>query len=180
MNRPQGVTVLGWVAVVFGAIGLVVSVMGVFAAIALLALGAGVVGVGGVAGGASIAGGAILVLVLAAWTAVLCLVEVAFGVGALQLKPWAWSLGMIWTWVSIATNVVSLVANGGRGIASSLIGIVVAVAIMYYLYTDEVRAAFAKSDQVPPGFMVPVFGQISKFVASNRGSRPQAPAPPVA
>ena len=182
MNRPQGVTVLGWVAIVFGAIGLVASVMGIFAAIGLMALGAGVVGAGGVAGGAAIAGNALLLVALLVVTAVLSLVEVAFGVGALQLKPWAWSLGMIWSWVSIGMNVVSLVANGGRGITGAIIGILVAIAILYYLYTDEVRAAFVKTDNAPPGFIAPVFEQIDKMLAGNRGggARPQTPgAPPM-
>jgi len=186
MNRPTGVTILGWVAVVFGAIGLVVAVMGVFAALALMALGAGAVGVGAVAGGASVAGGAFLVLALSVWTAALSAVEIAFGVGALQLKPWAWTLGMIWTWVSVATNIVSVFANRGSGLIGTIIGILVAIAILYYLYTDEVRAAFGKSDQAAPSFMVPVFEQIDKMVASNKsGAQPpvqpptQPPGPPL-
>ena len=181
MNRPTGVTILGWVAVVFGAIGLVVGVMAVFAGMALMALGAGVAGVGGVVGGASIAGGAFLVLALAVWMAVLSAVEIAFGVGALQLRPWAWTLGMIWTWVSVASSILSLVANRGSGLVSALISIIVAIAILYYLYTDEVKAAFGKSSQVPPSFMVPVFEQIDKMLASNKGgAQPptQPPAPP--
>jgi len=177
MNRPQGVTVLGWVAIVFGAIGLVFSVFGLIASLGLMAVGAGVAGVGEVAGGASIAGSAFILVAILGVTALLCLVELAFGVGALQLKPWAWSLGMIWSWVSIAMNVVTLVANGGKGITSSVIGIVVALAILYYLYTDDVRAAFNKTAQTPPSFMVPVFEQIDKLVAGNK-ARPQAPAPP--
>ena len=176
MNRPTGVTILGWVAVVFGGIGLAVSVTGVIAAFGLMALGAGVAGVGGVAGGASLAGSAFLVLALAIWTAVLCAVEIAFGVGALQLKPWAWTLGMIWTWVSVATNILSVFTSRG-GLVSALIGILVAIAILYYLYTDEVRAAFGKSAQVPPGFMVPVFEQIDKMLSGNKGGA-QPPAPP--
>ena len=181
MNRPTGVTILGWVAIVFGAIGLVVAVMAVFAAMALMALGAGVVGVGGVAGGASLAGSAFLLIALAIWTAALCVVEIAFGVGALQLKPWAWTLGMIWTWVSVATNLVSVIANRGSGLVGVIIGIVVAIAILYYLYTEEVKAAFGKSSQVPPSFLVPVFEQIDKLVAGNKGgAQPptQPPAPP--
>ncbi|MEI7815072.1 MAG: hypothetical protein WCJ13_09805 [Coriobacteriia bacterium] len=178
MNRPTGVTILGWVAVVFGAIGLVMAVMGVFAAIALMALGAGAAGVGAVAGGASLAGGAFLVLALSIWTAALCAVEIAFGAGALQLKPWAWTLGMIWTWVSVATNILSVFANRGSGLIGAIIGILVAIAILYYLYTEEVRAAFGKSDQVAPSFMAPVFEQIDKLVASNKGgAQPSAQSP---
>jgi hypothetical protein len=169
MNRPTGVTILGWVAIVFGAIGLLVAISGIIAAFGLMALGAGAVGLGGVAGGASLAGGAIMVLGLAIWMAVLSVVEIAFGAGALQLKPWAWTLGMIWTWVSVATNILSVFASRG-GIVSALLGIVVAIAILYYLYTDEVRAAFGKTDQAPPGFMVPVFAQIDKLVAGGKSS----------
>lgn len=178
MNRPQGVTVLGWIAIVFGAIGFIASVMGV---IGLMALSAGVVGVGGVVGGAAIAGSALLLVALFVGTAVLSLVEVAFGVGALQLKPWAWSLGMIWSWVSIATSIISVVANGGDGILNAIISVLVAIGILYYLYTDEVRAAFDKTDKVPPGFAAPVFEQIEKMISGSKsGTRPHTPgAPPM-
>lgn len=185
MNRPMGVTILGWVAVVFGALGLIASIMALFAAMALMALGAGAVGLGGGVGGAALAGGAFMLVALAVWTGALCLVEIAFGVGALQLKPWAWTLGMIWTWVSVATNLLSVIANRGGGILGALLGIVVAIAILYYLYTDEVKAAFGKSAQVPPSFMVPVFEQIDKMLANRANAQPpqgpgayQPPAPP--
>ncbi len=176
MKRPTGVTVLGWLAIVFGALGLVVAVTAVFGALALMALGAGAVGAGGVAGGAALAGSAVLLVVLAIWTALLCAVEITFGVGALQLKPWAWTLGMIWTWVSIASNIVTLVANRGSGLVSTILGVLVAIAILYYLYTDEVRAAFGKTSQTPPSFMVPVFAQIDKMLNSSKSAAP-APAP---
>jgi hypothetical protein len=175
MNRPMGVTILGWVAIVFGALGLIVSAMALFAAMALMALGAGAAGLGGGVGGAALAGGAFMLVALAVWTAVLCLVEIAFGVGALQLKPWAWTLGMIWTWVSVATNLLSVVANRGSGILGALLGIVVAIAILYYLYTDEVKAAFGKTAQAPPSFMVPVFEQIDKMLANRANARPPQP-----
>lgn len=175
MNRPMGVTILGWVAIVFGVIGLIFSVVGIFGAIALMTLGAGIVGVGGVAGGAAVAGSAFLLLALTIWTALLCCVEIAFGIGALQLKPWAWTLGMIWTWISVATNLVSLIVSRGSGLLGAVIGILIAIGILYYLYTDEVRAAFGKSEQVPPSFMVPVFEQIDKMVASGKGGPPPVP-----
>jgi hypothetical protein len=185
MNRPMGVTILGWVAIVFGALGLIAAIMGAFAAMALMAVGAGAVGLGGAAGGVALAGGAFLLLALVVWAGVLCLVEVAFGVGALQLKPWAWTLGMIWTWVSVATNLLTVIANRGSGILGAVIGILVAIAILYYLYTDEVKAAFGKSAQVPPSFMLPVFEQIDKMLANRGNAQPpqgpgayQPPPPP--
>lgn len=170
----MGVTILGWVAIVFGAFGLIASVMGIFGALALLALGAGAAGAGGAIGGAALAGSAFLLLALVIWAAALCLVEIAFGVGALQLKPWAWTLGMIWTWVSVATSIINVVANRGGGLLGALISIVVAIGILYYLYTDEVKAAFGKSDRMAPPFMVPVFEQIDKIVASGNQQAAQA------
>jgi hypothetical protein len=116
-----------------------------------------------------------MLLALTIWTALLSAIEIAFGVGALQLKPWAWTLGMIWTWVSIATNVVSLVVNRGSGIFGTLLGVIVALGILYYLYTDEVRAAFGKSDQVAPSFLVPLFEQVDKMVHSGQGGPPPVP-----
>jgi hypothetical protein len=177
MNRPTGVTILGWIAVVFGVIGLIGSIMGIIAMIGVMALSAGIAGSGAVAGGAYLAGSAFLVIALLIWTAVLCAVEIAFGVGALQLKPWAWTLGTIWTWISVVTSVLSVVINRGSGIFSMLLNVVVAIAILYYLYTDEVRAAFGKSDKEAPGFIVPVFAQIDKMVSGSKGT-PQPPQAP--
>lgn len=185
MNRPAGVTVLGWLAIVFGGFGFLAGLVGVVSAIGLMAYGAGSLGALGTGEGAALAGGAFFVAIVSAWLALLSLVQIVFGVGALQLKPWAWTVGLIWAWISVVSAVISLIASGGSSFLTNIISVLVAFAILYYLYRDEVRAAFGKMGNTPPSFMVPLFAQVDNML-NNRGQRPpssptssgQAPPPP--
>jgi hypothetical protein len=177
MNRPTGVTILGWLAIVFGAFGLLASIGGAIAALAFLGVGAGIAGTGAATSGALFAAGAFLIVALAVWTAILSAIEVVFGVGALQLRPWAWTVGVVWTWVSIVTSVLNIFGTRGGGIFAGLLGIVIALAILYYLYTDEVRMAFGKLDKRAPAFIEPLFLWINRQF-TGRGGTPQAPSGP--
>ena len=182
MNRPMGVTILAWIAIVGGALEVLFGLLAILASLALLALGTAVAGPEGLFAG-------IIALVASVISVALGAVGLAFGVGALGLKPWAWSLGVIWCYVAAALEVVNILGARSAGgvisaIIGALIGIAIAAALLYYLFTDEVKAAFGKSGQTPPSFVVPVFAQIDNIVASNKqGPRsPQAPAgyPPAA
>jgi hypothetical protein len=104
-------------------------------------------------------------------------VSLAYGVGALGLKPWAWSIGVIWCYVAAISDVVSIFTSRGSNILSPLIGILFSIAILYYLYTDEVRNAFGKSDKAAPSFLEPIFLQINNVLA-NRGGSAQPPQSP--
>ena len=175
MNRPTGVTILAWLAIIGGVIGVFGSIALIGVGIAAMSVGALGVAVGGAREGAAAAGAGIFAIIMGALLLVLALVEIVFGTGALGLKPWAWTVGVWWCYISAISNVIGLFSRGG--LFSAVIGILIAVAILYYLFTDEVRAAFGKSDQAAPAFIVPVFLQINNMLA-NRGGGQQPPAPP--
>ncbi len=178
-ERPLGVTILAWLAIIGGVIGLIGGVMSAIAAIGLLALGGAAAVGGGLVTGAAVGGGALFVLGIAIWLGVLGAFEVLFGAGALQLKPWAWTVGMVWCYVSVASNVISVIASRGSGIVGAVIGVAIAVFILGYLYLQEVKEAFGKSDRVSPSFLVPVTEMVGKLgIDSQSATRPPTPDPP--
>jgi hypothetical protein len=127
--RPQGVTILAILAAIGG-------VLGIIAGAALLGFG----GVAAGSGGGFLAGFiAILGLIAIAQSALL----LAFAYGAWTLQPWAWTLGVV-------AEVVGLILSGlfilnGAAISSQIVGIVIAAAILYYLFTPNVKAAFGRA-----------------------------------
>ena len=124
--RPQGVTILAVLAAIGGVLGIIA--------------GAALLGIGGVAAGNGsgfLAGFIAIFGVIALAQSVLLL---AFAYGAWTLQPWGWTLGVV-------AEVIGLVLSGlfilnGSPISSQVVGIVIAVAILYYLFTPNVKAAF--------------------------------------
>ena len=64
-----------------------------------------------------------------------------FAWGAWGLQPWAWTLGIILAAVQIVLGVFQLF-NGNPG---SLVSILIAGGITYYLFQPEVKAAFGRT-----------------------------------
>lgn len=127
-GRPMGITILA----VLAAIGGVFLLLGGLAAIGLGGLAATSTGSAAIGGLVGIFG--VLFLVLG-------VVYLAFAYGAWTLKPWAWTLGVAGQIISLALSALSAVTGGGINV----IGILIAVAILYYLYTPAVKAAFGRS-----------------------------------
>ena len=129
MQRPTGITILAILAIIGGAF-------------ALLG-GIGAIGLGGAAaaGGAGGAGG--LVAILGFVLIVVGALELAFGVGAWQLKPWAWTLGIAAQGLSLVLALLNII--GGQGIGSQIVGILISAAILYYLMTPPVKQAFGRA-----------------------------------
>lgn len=127
--RPQGVTILAVLAAIGGVLGIVA--------------GAALLGFGGLAagsGGGFMAGFIAIFGLIAIAQSVLLL---AFAYGAWTLQPWGWTLGVI-------AEVIGLVLSGlfilnGSSISSQIVGIVIAVAILYYLFTPNVKVAFGRA-----------------------------------
>ncbi|MEA2672846.1 MAG: hypothetical protein QOI92_38 [Chloroflexota bacterium] len=67
----------------------------------------------------------------------------AFAYGAWSLKSWAWMLGIVAEVIGIIVSVLFVV--GGSSITSQAISIIIAVAIIYYLMTPAVKAAFGRA-----------------------------------
>jgi uncharacterized membrane protein (DUF2068 family) len=101
----------------------------------------------------SIGGGAILLtssdLTLVALNVAAVAVGVLFlvcGIGFFQGKRWAWTLGILVSLLSIVRNIVEAVQ--AQLIVTSIPGIVLALAIIYYLTTLPVKAYFGRGAQV--------------------------------
>jgi len=134
-QRPGGVTILAVLAVVLGLLGLCGNAFGV--------MGSAVSGVVKVLGASGLTPGklffdSIIGLVISAATLV-------FGVGAMQLKPWAWYLGLGIEAVAIVQHVVEIArkGSGGGNITGHAFGIVIALLIIAYLLRGHVQEAFA-------------------------------------
>lgn len=139
-QRPTGITILA----ILGIVGGLISLLG---GCGLLGLGAitGALGAAGAQqglGNLGILGGlagiwGILVIALA-------IVEIAFGIGAWTLKPWAWMLGLIVVGVGIVFALVDLVLFQ-QGLLGVVIRLVIYGAIAYYLMTPEIKRAFGRA-----------------------------------
>jgi hypothetical protein len=119
-TRPTGITILAILAGIGG-------VLTALAGIALFVLGA--VAFGGL--------GALLGLAFLAVAAL----YIAFCVGALQMKPWAWPLGIVGAAAGIVLSVLQLLG----GDVSQIISIAIGAGILYYLMRPEIKAAFGRS-----------------------------------
>ena len=117
-QRPMGITILAVLAIIGGALNV------------LAALGGFSAGLGSFLGILSL-----LILVLG-------IAQLAFGYGAWTLQPWAWTLGLAVEGAIILFDILLILA--GASITSVLIGVVVAAAILYYLFTPEIKKAFGQ------------------------------------
>jgi hypothetical protein len=127
----MGVTILAVLAIIGGLLGLL-------AACGLIGLGSfaaasGVTTVGIVGAGAIILG--ILYLLVSAG-------ELGFGIGAWTRQPWAWTAGVASQAGVIVINVLDMIMGGG--FVTPIISIIIAAAIIYYLFTPEIKAYFGR------------------------------------
>ena len=126
--RPQGITILA----ILAAIG------GVFALLA----GLGITVLGGALGalGTGMFGG--LATLIGVGLIGLGVVDLAFAYGAWTLQPWAWILGVASQVISLVISLIYIVSGD---ISGQIISIVIAGAILYYLFTPNVKAAFGRA-----------------------------------
>jgi len=66
--------------------------------------------------------------------------SIAFGVGALSMKSWAWLTGLVVWGTSLVLSIVQLAVTGTALIP--VLSAIVAVAILGYLASSSVREAF--------------------------------------
>ena len=100
----------------------------------------------------SVGGGAILltssdpkIVALNAAAVVVGILFLVCGIGFFQGKRWAWALGVLVAVISIIRNII----EAGQGlIITSVPGIVLALAIVYYLTTPPVKVYFGRGSQV--------------------------------
>jgi hypothetical protein len=125
--RPTGVTILAILAAIGGVLGLLA---GIFA----LGIGGAVAASGGALGG--------LVSVLGIVAIVQGVLALAFAYGAWMLKPWAWTLGIVAFGISLVLAVIGIINGDFTG---QILSVVIAVAVLYYLFTPQVKAAFGRA-----------------------------------
>jgi hypothetical protein len=136
MQRPFGVTVLAMLSLVSGLWGILKG---------LFAVGVGGVVAALVAGAHPIAGAmvgvfAVVIGIVAVLTGLFCLL---FAYGAWNLRPWAWTLGVV---TNAITLVWSLLVVLGPGLLRERLGtIIVSMVILYYLTTPQIKKAFGRT-----------------------------------
>ena len=149
MHRPTGVTILAWLAIVWGVLSILVGVLGVLAGIYATAVGGVALNSGLVAGANSYTLG-IETTVLSFLGTVVGLGDIVFGIGMLRLSRWAWILAHVVVAGSVVLGVLSAFVSPSRWVGSVL-GIAIAAGVLYYLHRPVVLAAFGRGQShLPP------------------------------
>ncbi|MFN8473119.1 MAG: hypothetical protein U0822_13100 [Anaerolineae bacterium] len=134
MERPTGVTIIAWIAIIWGIIQLVWS----FLVLGFSSVGwvAGLVMSQGLQNwGASAFTGAFVSII----GAVLMFVV---GWGMLRLKGWAWILAVIAVIVSLIPPLITMFSGA---FWLGLIGLIIPAILTYYLLSPGVRRAFGRA-----------------------------------
>ena len=138
-TRPTGVTIIAILNVISGIV-MLVGGLGLAAISSILPTmttldpnASGQLAVAGLLGVGGIAVGGILII--------LGIISFIVAWGLLKGKGWAWSVTMVLSIISIVIGVISMVA----GSIGSIVNIIIAGIIIYYLYRPHVKAFFGKS-----------------------------------
>jgi len=119
--RPTDVTIIAILNIISG---IMVVAMGVFPVYIVTTMTGGDIDLVGV-------------LITAGWIALgIALFAVSWGL--LKAKPWAWTGALI-------LAIIGLVAGA---IMTSIVGILVEIGILYYLFKSDVREYFGKSEKI--------------------------------
>jgi hypothetical protein len=136
MKRPVGITILAFIAVIYGIFNLLLALLGLLGS-ALLASGVAAQTIKYSAG----------ILAYATFSdAALGILFLAFGIGAFRLKGWAWITGIVAILLELVRQIVGVGLQGfsaGTAVRDS-ITIVIALVLLWYLLRPNVRAAFGK------------------------------------
>jgi hypothetical protein len=135
MKRPVGVTILAVIAIIYGVFSLLLALLGLFGA---LLKASGVAPVAYSAGTLAYA---------TASDAILGILYLLFGIGALRLKGWAWTVGVVALALDVVRSIVGMIMQGFSvsKITIPIITIVIALVLFWYLVRPNVRAAFGKA-----------------------------------
>src|SRR3989442_10367046 len=169
-SRPIGITMLAVLEILIGIVGLLAS----FMIIGFSALFSTLPTVGTLLGAVGLIIGGVVLFFSIIW--------LATGIGFLQGRGWSWTLGMIFSILSLLGAIGALtigLITGGVG------GLIFWSLMLYYLTRTHVKAFFGKSGlPLAPAYGMPYspgtqFGQ-PQMTTSNTGyGRPPAIAPPV-
>src|SRR6266571_4855427 len=169
-SRPVGITILAVLEILMGIVGLLASLV----IIGFSALFATLPTVGPLVGAIGLVIGGVVLFFSIIW--------LATGVGFLHGRGWSWTLGVIFSILSLLGAVGALtigLITGGVG------GLVFWGLMLYYLTRTHVKAFFAKGGlPITPGNVMPysLGPQINspQTAASNTGyGQPSAVGPPI-
>jgi hypothetical protein len=127
MKKPVGIEVIAILAIIGGVLGLCMPIL-VFMGSPFLGPIFGTMGI--------IAG---ILLIIGP------ILQLAFGIGALKLRKWAWYLGIISTGINVLGVIVNLFQGGS--FLSAIWGSIIPVIIFIYLLSSNVRKAFGVGSQ---------------------------------
>ncbi len=138
-TRPTGVTIIAILNIISGII-MIIGGAGLAAIGSLLPAmttidpsAGGQLAVAGLLGAGGVAVGGILII--------LGIISFIVAWGLLKGRAWAWTVTLILSIISLILGIVSVVA----GSFGSIINIIIAAIIIYYLYRPHVKAFFGKS-----------------------------------
>ena len=134
MKRPTGITVIAVVAVIYGIFNLLLALLGLLGS-ALKASGIA---------GAAVKYSAATLIYATISDAILGILLLVFGIGALRLKGWAWTVGVAALVLDIVRQIVGLVMQGisAGALVRDVITIALALFLIWYLFRPNVRGAF--------------------------------------
>ena len=127
MKRPFGITVIAILALLGGLFGLCWPIL-ILTGSAFLGPVFGTIG-----------------LIAGIFLIVGPVLQLVFAFGALNLRPWAWYLGLISTGITVFGVIINLF--DGDSLGSAIWGSIVPVIIFIYLMTPNVRQAFNKAPE---------------------------------
>jgi hypothetical protein len=134
VQRPVGVSVIAVIAIIYGIFNLLLTLLGILGS-ALLASGVA---------GRTIKYSAATLVYATISDALLGILFLAFGIGALRLKGWAWTVGVVVLVLEVVRQIVGVAMQGfsaGTMVRDS-ITVVIAVGVLVYLFRPSVRGAF--------------------------------------
>lgn len=137
MKRPVGVTILAVIVIIYGVFTLLVALLGL--------LGLGLEASGVAAGAIKYSAGTLIYATIS--DVVLGILYLAFGIGALRLKGWAWTVGVVALVLDVVRQIVGFFIQGfstGK-IIVGVITLVIALLLLWYLFRPNVRAAFGRA-----------------------------------
>jgi hypothetical protein len=134
MKRPVGITILAVIAVIYGIFNLLIALLGL--------LGSALLFSGVAARAIKYSAGTLAYATIS--DAVLGILFLAFGIGALRLKGWAWITGIAAILLDLVRQIVGVVLQGlsAGTIVRDGITVVIALVLLWYLFRPNVRGAF--------------------------------------
>jgi hypothetical protein len=137
MKRPVGVTILAVIAIIYGIFNLLLALLGL--------LGSALLASHVAAAAIEYSAGTLAYATIS--DAVLGILYLAFGIGALRLRGWAWTTGVAALLLEVVKQIAGVVIQGFKAGTIVIDGIIIVIALLllWYLFRPNVRGAFGKA-----------------------------------